>query len=86
MTQSDLNQSFEQTSFLYGGNAAYIEELHAKYQADPHSVDAQWQAFFASLKDDGAAVKAQASGPSWERADWPRPGTRGAAMTCAPRR
>jgi len=73
MTKSDLNQSFEQTSFLYGANAAFIEELHAKYKTDPNSVDAQWQAFFASLNDEPAAVKAQAKGPSWERADWPRP-------------
>ena len=28
-------------------NAAYIEDLYARYQEDPASVDAEWQAFFA---------------------------------------
>jgi 2-oxoglutarate dehydrogenase E1 component len=44
------NDLFAQTSFLYGGNAAYIEDLHARYQADPSSVDADWQAFFGAIR------------------------------------
>jgi 2-oxoglutarate dehydrogenase E1 component len=73
MSRQDANAAFAQSSFLYGGNAAYIEDLQARYEADPKSVDAEWQAFFASLKDSPAEVTRSARGPSWERADWPRP-------------
>src|SRR5712691_2711119 len=71
MSRQDANAAFALTSFLYGGNAAYVEDLHARYLADPTSVDAQWQAFFRSLKDEGADVAKVAHGPSWRRADWP---------------
>src|SRR5499426_3189083 len=77
MSRQDANAVFALTSFLYGGNAAYVEDLHARYLADPTSVDAQWQAFFQSLKDDGAdaaRIAAQnAYRPSWRRGDWPQP-------------
>ena len=73
MSRQDANAAFALTSFLYGGNAAYVEDLHARYLADPTSVDAQWQAFFQSLKDDGADVAKVAHGPSWRRGDWPQP-------------
>src|SRR6266581_6619097 len=73
MSRQDANAAFALTSFLYGGNAAYVEDLHARYLADPTSVDAQWQAFFRSLKDEGADVAKVAHGPSWRRGDWPQP-------------
>jgi 2-oxoglutarate dehydrogenase E1 component len=53
MARQDINEALAQTGFLYGGNAAYIEDLYARYQADPKSVDEQWQGFFAGLKDEG---------------------------------
>ncbi len=56
MARQDANDLFAQTSFLYGGNAAYIEELYARYQQNPASVDAEWQTFFAGLKDDAALI------------------------------
>jgi len=71
MSRQDANAAFALTSFLYGGNAAYIEDLHARYEADPTSVDAQWQAFFQSLKDDPASVALSARGASWRRPNWP---------------
>ena len=55
MSRQDANAAFANSSFLYGGNAAYIEELHARYEADPKAVDAQWQAFFAGV-DTGATA------------------------------
>ena len=67
MSRQDANAQFALTSFLYGGNAAYIENLHARYQADSSSVDAAWQTFFESLKDDARAVELNARGPSWQR-------------------
>ena len=65
------NEILEQTSFLYGANAAYIEDLQAKFQNDPASVDPEWQAFFNTLSDDAGAVKKTASGASWKNANWP---------------
>ncbi len=69
MSRQDANAAFALTSFLYGGNAPYIEDLYARYAADPNAVDAEWRAFFKSLKDDGAARRID--GPSWKRPDWP---------------
>ena len=50
---------FAETSFLFGGNAAYIEQLYAQYEADPASVDPDWREFFAGLNDDDRAVADQ---------------------------
>ena len=67
MTKSETNAAFEQTSFLYGGNAAFIEQMQARYLEDPNSVDPQWRAFFASLSDNRSDALKIAGGPSWER-------------------
>lgn len=66
------NNTFEETSFLYGGNADYIEQLHAKWQDNPSSVAAQWQAFFAGVGEDARVIKQNADGPSWEKPNWPQ--------------
>ena len=49
MSRQDANAAFARTSFLYGGNAAYIEDLYAKFEADPASVEAEWRTFFEAL-------------------------------------
>src|SRR5262247_3030108 len=72
MTRQDANAIFANTSFLYGGNAAYIEDLHAKYEKDPAAVDAEWRVFFQSLKDEKPDVLKSAEGPSWKKPDWPQ--------------
>ena len=41
MNKTDLTTAFEQTSFLYGGNAQFIEHLYAKYLENPATVDQQ---------------------------------------------
>jgi 2-oxoglutarate dehydrogenase E1 component len=66
MSRQDANAAFAISSFLYGGNAAYIEDLYARYETDPKSVDAEWQAFFGSLKDGADAIK-DARGASWKK-------------------
>jgi 2-oxoglutarate dehydrogenase E1 component len=71
MARQDINEALAQTGFLYGGNAAYIEDLYARYQADPASVDEQWRGFFSGLKDDGAAIVQNAKGASWTKPNWP---------------
>ena len=69
--QDQANDQFSLTSFLYGGNADYIEALHASYEEDPASVDPEWQDFFAALKDDAGDVRKNARGASWSRPSWP---------------
>jgi 2-oxoglutarate dehydrogenase E1 component len=71
MSRQDANVAF--TSFLYGGNAGYMDDLYARYEVDPKAVDAEWQAFFRSLKDDPAEVLKSARGPSWTLPNWPQP-------------
>jgi 2-oxoglutarate dehydrogenase E1 component len=71
MSRQDANSAFARTSFLYGGNAAYIEYLYAKYETDPATVDAEWRDFFRSLKDDGSDVVKSARGASWKKPNWP---------------
>src|SRR6516165_8397296 len=71
MSRQDANAAFARTSFLYGGNAAYIEDLYARYETDPKALDAAWQSFFQSLKDERTDVERNAHGPSWQRPDWP---------------
>jgi 2-oxoglutarate dehydrogenase E1 component len=72
MSRQESNAAFARSSFLYGGNADYIEDLHARYETEPQSVDAEWQAYFQSLKDNRADVVKNARGPSWQRPDWPQ--------------
>ena len=69
--RSEPNAKFKQTSFLYGGNAAYVEQLQADFERDPNSVDPEWRAFFAQLADDRGAIERNASGPQWRKPNWP---------------
>jgi len=69
--QDQANDQFSLTSFLYGGNASYVEELQAQYEKDPDSVDAEWRSFFDSLKDDSDDVIRNARGASWKKPGWP---------------
>jgi 2-oxoglutarate dehydrogenase E1 component len=71
MNKTDLTTAFEQSSFLYGGNAQFIEHLYAKFLENPASVDQHWRQFFTSLEDEKSAAQRQLKGASWSRADWP---------------
>ena len=71
MTDQSSNDQFHASSFMQGHNAEYLEQLYAQYANDPNAVDAAWQDFFAQLGDADLDVKAEATGPSWARADWP---------------
>src|SRR5579871_3251926 len=72
-----LNQILAETSFLYGGNATFVEDLYARWAADPNSVEPSWRAFFSSLHEGADAVKRAAEKPAWTprevapaRPDW----------------
>jgi 2-oxoglutarate dehydrogenase E1 component len=71
MSRQDANAAFALSSFLQGTNASYIDEIYARYEKDPGSVDTEWQEFFKSLKDTPADVRSNAEGPSWGRNNWP---------------
>ena len=71
MSRQDANAAFALSSFLQGTNATYIDEIYARYENDPSSVDAEWQEFFKSLKDTPADVRKSSEGPSWGRDNWP---------------
>jgi 2-oxoglutarate dehydrogenase E1 component len=67
MNKTEATAAFEETSFLYGGNAKFVEELYQTYLNNPAAVDAHWRSFF----DQMAGEAPTPSGPSWARADWP---------------
>ena len=62
-----LNQVFAETSFLYGSNASFIEDLHEKWATDPASVPGEWRAFFDQLRDNAESVKASGAAGAWGR-------------------
>src|ERR1700742_2951767 len=71
MSLQDANAAFALSSFFHGTNAAYIDDLCARFEQDPGSVDAEWQEFFKSLKDTPDDVRKNAEGASWGRDNWP---------------
>ena len=71
MSRHDANAAFARSSFLYGGNAGYVDDLYARFEQNPDDVDAQWRDFFQSLKDEKESVLRNAHGPSWKRDNWP---------------
>jgi 2-oxoglutarate dehydrogenase E1 component len=64
---ANTNAVFEQTSFLYGANAVFIEAQLERFLADPASVDESWRNFFSSISGSGLSVHRA----SWGRSDWP---------------
>ncbi|MEO1029156.1 MAG: 2-oxoglutarate dehydrogenase E1 component, partial [Pseudomonadota bacterium] len=71
--RSNENSAMLNTAFLYGTNAAWIEQMQADYARDPNSVPQSWRDFFDGLGDDGSAAQQNAAGASWKRSDWPKP-------------
>ena len=70
--QDQANDQFSLTSFLYGGNADYIEQLYADWQNDAQSVNEEWRDFFAGMNEDAAIVVKNAEGASWRQKGWPQ--------------
>src|SRR5690606_23432525 len=60
------NEAMLDTAFLYGPNAAWIEQLHAQYVENPESVPESWQEFFAQVGDAAADAAKAARGPEWQ--------------------
>ena len=51
MTQaSNVYQAFAGNSYLFGGNAPYVEEMYENYLANPGSVPDTWREYFDALQ------------------------------------
>lgn len=61
---SEMND-LKNTSYLFGSNAVFIEELYEKYIQDPSSVDNEWQNYFAGLNDNAEDVIKSVLGAAW---------------------
>ncbi len=61
------NAILEATSFLFGGNAGFIEGLYAQYLENPASVDGTWRAFFEALGEKQLNAAQLGRGPEWHR-------------------
>ncbi len=61
------NAILEATSFLNGTNAAFVEQLYARYLADPSSVEQGWHDYFAQLGEKGLTPSQLGRGPAWKR-------------------
>ena len=62
-----MMQSYQGTSYLFGGNAPYVEELYEAYLNDPSSVPDNWRHYFDGVQNlpavDGSATKDIAHAP-----------------------
>jgi 2-oxoglutarate dehydrogenase E1 component len=66
-----FTQIMSETSFLYGGNATFVEDLYARYAEAPGSIDPSWRAYFDSLHEQPSAIAKAAAEPSWSRPGTP---------------
>jgi 2-oxoglutarate dehydrogenase E1 component len=69
--RTEANEAMLDTAFLYGANAAYIEQLHARFAEDPSSVPESWRSLFASAAGPSEDPVRSARGPAWRRPGWP---------------
>lgn len=62
-----MMKQFQSNSYLFGGNAPYVEELYEQYLDNPASVPETWRACFDTLQNvpasDGSAHNDVAHGP-----------------------
>ena len=45
-----MMQQYEANSYLFGGNAPYVEELYEAYLNNPGSVPDNWRAYFDAMQ------------------------------------
>ena len=46
-----MMQQYSSSSYLFGGNAPYIEDLYEDYLSNPGSVPEQWRAYFDAMQN-----------------------------------
>ena len=52
---NDVYAAYSGNSYLFGGNAPYVEEMYENYLADPTSVPENWREYFDALQHVPAA-------------------------------
>ena len=73
MTRQEKNEQFLLSSFLYGGNASYIEDLYTRYKTDPEQHRPDLGELFRPARGQlRPTSRKNAEGPSWARTDWPQ--------------
>ena len=50
-----MMQQYRSNSYLFGGNAPYVEELYEAYLDNPGSVPDNWRSYFDALQNVPAA-------------------------------
>src|SRR5438105_9614443 len=61
---ASVMRQFQDSSYLFGGNAAFIEDLYEKYLVNPQSVPEEWREYFDRLQVlPGSTVKDIARAP-----------------------
>src|SRR5258707_4514032 len=61
---ASVMRQFQDNSYLFGGNAPFIEDLYEKYLANPQSVPEEWREYFDRLQVlPGSTVKDVARAP-----------------------
>src|SRR4029078_10298932 len=61
---ASVMRQFLDTSYLFGGNAPFIEDLYEKYLANPQSVPEEWREYFDRMQVlPGNGVKDVARAP-----------------------
>jgi 2-oxoglutarate dehydrogenase E1 component len=62
-----MMQQYRSNSYLFGGNAPYVEELYESYLDNPGSVPEKWRAYFDALQNvpagDGSEARDVAHAP-----------------------
>src|SRR4029453_6351955 len=56
-----MMRQFQANSYLFGGNAPYVEDLYERYLDNPGSVPDKWRAYFAQMQLVPAADGAPSS-------------------------
>jgi 2-oxoglutarate dehydrogenase E1 component len=54
-------EAYQGSTYLFGGNAPYVEEMYENYLANPGSVDDHWRSYFDALQNvpatDGSSTR-----------------------------
>src|SRR3954451_3191356 len=53
--QSSIYSAYQGNTYLFGGNAPYVEEMYENYLANPGSVPDNWRSYFDALQKVPAA-------------------------------
>jgi len=52
---ASVYQAYQGNTYLFGGNAPYVEEMYENYLANPGSVPDSWREYFDALQNVPAA-------------------------------